>query len=80
MKIEILGPGCARCETLAERAKAAADKLGIDYELCKVTELAEMMNRGIMATPALVIDGQVKIAGKVPSEEELTAILTSTLI
>ncbi|UCD30634.1 MAG: thioredoxin family protein, partial [Planctomycetota bacterium] len=53
MKIEIFGPGCARCETLAANAKTAADKLGVDYELCKVTELAEMMNRGIMTTPAL---------------------------
>ena len=77
MKIEIFGPGCARCEALAASAKSAADKLGIDYELCKVTELAEMMVRGIMATPALALDGEVKAMGKVPSEDELTVLLKS---
>ena len=77
MKIEVFGPGCRRCEILAANVKAAADKLGIDYELCKVTEIAEMAKRGIMATPALAIDGEMKVAGKVLSENELAEVLKS---
>lgn len=77
MKIEIIGPGCARCEALAANAKAAADKLGIEYELCKVTDLNKMMNRGVMVTPALSVNGKMQVSGKVPSEAELTSLLTS---
>ncbi len=79
MKIEIMGPGCHRCQTLAANAKAAADKLGLQYELCKVTEIKEFMNRGVMMTPAIAIDGEVKSAGKVLSEAEITTLLTSAL-
>ena len=79
MKIEILGTGCARCETLAANTKAAADKLGIEYELSKVTELNEITKRGVMFTPALVVNGEVKVSGKVPDESELTTILTTAL-
>ena len=79
MKIEILGTGCAKCESLAANAKAAADKLGITYELCKVTDLNEIMKRGVMLTPALAIDGQVKVSGKVAGEAELTTMLTSAM-
>jgi len=77
MKIEILGTGCPKCQTLAANAKAAADKLGLSYELRKVTDLKEIMRYGVMMTPALVVDGQVKVAGKVPSEAEITTILTT---
>lgn len=77
MKIEILGPGCAKCQSLAANTKAAADKLGLSYELHKVTDLKEIMRYGVMMTPALVVDGQVKVAGKVPSEAEITTILTT---
>ena len=79
MKIEILGTGCAKCEALVGNAKAAADKLGIAYELCKVTDLNEIMKRGVMMTPALVIDGKVEVSGKVAGEAELTTILTGAL-
>jgi small redox-active disulfide protein 2 len=79
MKIEILGTGCQKCETLAANAKSAADKLGIDYELVKVTNLAKMSSYGVMMTPALVIDGQVKVSGKIASEAEVTAMLTTAL-
>jgi len=75
MKIEILGTGCPKCRQLMENAKAAADKLGIDYELCKVTEINEIMKRGVMMTPALAVDGQVVAAGKVPDEDELAKLL-----
>jgi small redox-active disulfide protein 2 len=79
MKIEILGTGCPKCEALAANAKAAADKLGIQYELRKVTELSEIIKRGVMVTPALAIDGQVKLSGRLVSEAELTTILTTAI-
>ncbi len=75
MKIEILGTGCAKCEKLAANAKAAADKLGIEYELCKVQDLEEITRRGVLFTPALVIDGTVKVAGKLVNVDEITTLL-----
>ena len=77
MKIEILGPGCAKCNTLAANTKAVADKLDLDYQLVKVTELGKIASYGVMMTPAIVIDGQVRLSGKLPSESELTNILQS---
>jgi len=77
MKIEVLGTGCARCNALETAVKLAADRLGLDYELEHVKEIARFASYGVMMTPALVIDGQVKASGKVPSEAELTAMLTS---
>lgn len=79
MKIEILGTGCPKCSTLADNAEAAAKMLGVPYELCKVTQINDIMKRGVMVTPALSIDGQVKSAGKVLSEAEITILLTSAL-
>jgi small redox-active disulfide protein 2 len=79
MKIEILGPGCYKCQTLAANAKAAADKLGAPYELVKVTQINEIMQRGVMMTPALALNGEVKSAGKVLSEAEVTKLLTSAM-
>lgn len=79
MKIEILGTGCPKCKTLAENAEKAAKTLGVQYELCKVTQLADIMKRGVMMTPALAIDGEVKSAGKVLSEAEITSLLTSAM-
>lgn len=73
--IQVLGPGCPRCEKLAQATREAADSLGIEYRLEKVTDIHEIMSYGVMMTPALVIDGQVKVAGKVPSVEELKAVL-----
>lgn len=79
MKIEILGTGCAKCESLAARAEAAARTLGIEFEICKVKDINEIMKRGVVFTPALAIDGEVKFSGKVPDEAELTSILTSAM-
>jgi small redox-active disulfide protein 2 len=73
--IEILGRGCTKCHILSDRAEAAAKKLGLDYTLVKVTELPEIMARGVMSTPAMVVDGVVKVQGQVPTEEALVAIL-----
>lgn len=75
-KIQILGTGCPKCHKLAENAKAAAESLGIEYELVKVSEIAEIMKFRVMMTPALAVDGVVKVVGKVPSAEEIKALLS----
>jgi len=79
MKIEVLGTGCPKCNALEAATKTAAEKLGITYELEHVKDITEIMNRGVMMTPALMIDGDVKVCGKVPSEAEISTILTSAL-
>lgn len=74
-KLEVLGPGCAKCGKLAElTAKAAAD-LGIECEVVKVTDLNEILKRRIMLTPALVVDGVVKCSGRVPGVDELKTMI-----
>lgn len=77
MKLKVLGTGCAKCNALTVAVKQAADKLGLDYELEHVKEIARFASYGVMMTPALVVNGEVKVSGKVPSEAELTAILTT---
>jgi small redox-active disulfide protein 2 len=79
MKIEVLGTGCKKCNMLEAAIKVAADKLGIPYELVHVKDLAKIAAYGVMLTPALAIDGKVKVVGKVPSEAEITTLLTSAL-
>ena len=79
MKIEILGTGCPKCTTLAANADKAAKNLGVQYELCKVTQLTDIMKRGVMMTPALAINGEVKSVGKVLSEAEITSLLTTAM-
>jgi len=75
MKIEILGTGCAKCSQLAANAEAAAKELGVDFELKKVTSLSEIASYGVMVTPALAVDGKVKLAGKVPSPAQIKDLL-----
>lgn len=75
MKIEILGTGCAKCKTLYENAKQAVEKKGIDAEIVKVEDIPSIMKYGVMSTPALVIDGQVKFSGKVASSAEIEGML-----
>jgi len=70
-KLQILGTGCPKCKKLAENTRQAADELGIDYELIKVTDINEIAGFGVMLTPALAVDGDVKLVGKVPDPEEL---------
>ena len=77
MKIEILGTGCPKCEELAKNAAAAVEELGLAAEVSKVTDIVEIANRGVMLTPALSVDGDVKLVGKVATVEELKAIFTS---
>ena len=73
--IQILGTGCPKCHKLAENAEAAARNLGIDYELVKITDLSEMARMGVMMTPGLAIDGQLKSSGKLLSSDEIQALL-----
>ncbi|HEV2329795.1 MAG TPA: thioredoxin family protein [Verrucomicrobiae bacterium] len=75
LKIQILGTGDAKCNALTTAAEQAAQSLGLQYELEKVTDLKQIMSFGVMTTPALVEDGQVKAAGKVPSVPELKKLL-----
>jgi len=75
MKLQILGTGCPKCKKLAENAEAAAKALGLTYELVKVTDINEIIKFGVMMTPALVVDGMVKVVGKVPDVEAVKAML-----
>lgn len=77
MKIQILGSGCAKCNSLTLATTAAADRLGLDYELEKITDFLRFADFGVMITPALVVDGKLKVAGKVPSGAELEVMLKS---
>lgn len=76
MKIQILGTGCPKCKQLAKNASAAADKAGIDHELVKITDINDIMAFGVMMTPALAIDDEVKSCGKLLSVEEIEDILS----
>lgn len=75
MKIEVLGTGCAKCKALYENAKTALKESGKDAEVVKVEDIPSIMKYGVMSTPALVIDGQVKFSGKVASVAEIIGLL-----
>jgi small redox-active disulfide protein 2 len=75
-KIEILGTGCPKCTKMAQNAEEAAKFSGIEYQLNKVTDIMDITNYGVMTTPALVIDGEIKVVGKVPSVEEIKKLIT----
>ena len=75
MMIEVLGTGCAKCNKLEAMAKAAADKLGVPYEITHVKDINAIVQRGVMTTPALAIDGRIVVTGRVPTEAELTSWL-----
>jgi small redox-active disulfide protein 2 len=74
-KIQILGTGCPKCKKLAENAEAAAKAAGIEYELVKITDIMEIMKFGVMITPAIAVDGNVKAAGKILSADEIKKLL-----
>lgn len=74
-KIQILGTGCAKCMKLAENAHEAAKAAGVEFEIEKVTGINDIMNYGVMITPALAVDGVVKSVGKVLSVEEIKKLL-----
>ncbi len=75
-KIQILGTGCAKCNKLAKLADTAAKEMDIQYQLEKVTDLDKIMEFGVMVTPALVVDGEVKISGKLPKIDAIKAFLS----
>jgi small redox-active disulfide protein 2 len=75
MTIQILGSGCKKCSQLAANADAAARAMGVEYELVKVTDFADIARMGVLTTPALAVDGKVKLIGKVADPEEIRAIL-----
>jgi len=75
MKIEILGTGCAKCDKLEEMVRDVVIKEDINAEISKVQDFKKIMSYGVMTTPALVIDGEVKAAGKIPSSEEIKKML-----
>lgn len=76
MVIKVLGSGCANCHKLEELAKKAVEQLGVDAEIIKVTDIAQIMAYGVMSTPALVIDEDLKVAGRVPSYDQVVDIIT----
>lgn len=75
MKIQILGTGCPKCKKLYETAEEAAKALGIEHEMVKVTDITQIMSFGVMMTPALAVDGVVKVTGKVPTRQEIERLL-----
>lgn len=75
-KIQILGTGCPKCKKLAENAEAAAKELGVEYPIEKITEINEIMKFGVMVTPALAVDGQVKVTGKVADAGDIKEMLS----
>ena len=74
-KIQILGTGCPKCKKLTENAEQAVRELGLECEIEKVTGINEIMNFGVMITPALAIDGEVKVVGKTPTPEDIQKLL-----
>lgn len=80
MKLEILGTGCAKCATLEEMTRAAVRDLGLDdAEVVKVQDIKAIMAYGVMTTPALAADGEVVVSGRVPTQAELTSLITTAL-
>lgn len=77
MIIKVLGPGCMNCQKLEALVKKAVEQFGLDAEVIKVSDYADIMAFGIMSTPGLVVDEQVRIAGRVPSYDEVVKVLTT---
>lgn len=77
MEIKILGPGCAKCKTLEKITREVVAELGSDATVSKVEDIMDIMNYGVMTTPALVVDEKVVIKGRVPSAKEIKEILTN---
>ena len=75
MKIQILGTGCAKCKQLTENAETAAREMGLNYQLEKVTGITDIVQFGVMMTPALAVDGRVKLAGRVATPAEIRELL-----
>ncbi|WP_142533448.1 thioredoxin family protein [Saccharicrinis carchari] len=76
MEIKVLGTGCAKCKSLEKVTREAVKKAGVDATITKVEDIVEIMQFGVMTTPAVVVNGQVVVKGKVPSVDELTKLLS----
>ena len=74
-EIKVLGTGCPKCEKLLEMTKSAVDQLGIDSSVEKVNDIVEIMKYGVAITPALVVDNEVKVMGKVPTLDEIKTMI-----
>ncbi|OFX86414.1 MAG: redox-active disulfide protein 2 [Bacteroidetes bacterium GWF2_33_16] len=77
MEIKVLGTGCPKCKMLEKLTKEAVEKLGLNADVSKVEDIVDIMNYGVMRTPALVINGKIVLSGRIPSENEIKEILTS---
>jgi len=75
-KIEVIGTGCMKCKRLLKNVETAVKELGIDAEIRKVDDITEIMDRGVMLTPALAVDGEMKVSGRVADVAEITRLLT----
>lgn len=75
MKIEVVGPGCYRCIATEKNVNEAVKQLGIEAEVAHVYDVAEFAKKGVMFTPAVIVDGQVKVSGKIPTVDEIKKIL-----
>lgn len=76
MIIKVLGSGCTKCNLLEERVREAVTKLGVDAEVVHVSDFAQIMGYGVMSTPALVVDEQLRLSGRVPGVDDLVALLS----
>jgi len=76
MKIEILGSGCPKCKLLEEHAEKAVSEAGVKADIVKVTDIAKIIEFGVMSTPAIVIDGDVKASGRIPEVKEIKGWLS----
>jgi small redox-active disulfide protein 2 len=74
-KLQILGTGCSKCKRLTEQVEQAAKELGIEHQIEKVTDIEQIISFGGMTTPALAVDGQIKVAGNIPSVDELKRLI-----
>lgn len=75
-KIEVLGPNCSKCDNTFKKVNQALDELKLEAELIKITDVFEIIDRGVDVTPALIIDGEIKFQGKAPTVEEIKKLLT----
>lgn len=78
IKLQILGTGCPKCKMLSEHAERAAQELGLDYEIEKITNIEEILAFGALATPALAVDGEIKVVGRVPTTARLKEMLSGS--
>jgi small redox-active disulfide protein 2 len=74
-EVKVLGPGCPKCQKLMAQTQKAIDELGLDCSVEKVTDIQQIISYGVMMTPALVVDGQVKVTGKVPSLDDIKTMI-----